>query len=432
MVISRPSRLRLSLSNWSTAQKATFAIAIAALLVSSTFVALNLSSTHPITPFWQIYQDPAFATNELYDSKAPNGTICWASTNASSVIQNTFGINEHVVFGVGIFPLAYNLTLAGLHNLWIDGQGTATKLVVSVLGTNVFNFGNRYVGTVQYPASNDAYNITISNILFDGNATTSAGIPTTVNNGFFIEGGSNVKITGCTFQYFSNHALVISEQGNATGVDASGNFFYKNNLYDIAFAGTVGGNTASDNNFYSTWGIQTWAGNIITYNVFNTMVPTSDAVWTEVGLGNNIISDNQFLTCQTAILIVTNNNIIKGNVINNPQAVSAVVVEANYNLIEGNTIQSGGSINAFVLITANFNMLNGNYLYGTTNSIYTYSGTNNTVTGNNFYGCTYGLLDSATGTAFIGNFVYSTTTPISESGSGSIQHNNILNGVWTP
>jgi hypothetical protein len=89
-----------SLSNWSTAQKATFALAVAALLVSSSLVALNISSTQPITPYWQIYQDPNFNSNGLYDAKAPNGTILFSSTNASDVGAKVFAKLPMTVQGV--------------------------------------------------------------------------------------------------------------------------------------------------------------------------------------------------------------------------------------------------------------------------------------------------------------------------------------------
>ena len=102
-----------SLSNWSAAQKATFALAVAALLVSSSFVALNLSNSgsNPLTPFWQVYTDDA----GNYFGKAPNGTICWTSTDGSTVTQNVVNncpFGGMVDIGIGNFTGANNVTVS--------------------------------------------------------------------------------------------------------------------------------------------------------------------------------------------------------------------------------------------------------------------------------------------------------------------------------
>lgn len=173
---SSPSSTTSAVSGMSQTQKtAVVAVLIAtivAALIGVSLVVNNVSSTQPITPYWQIYKDPAFATNSLYDAKAPNGTICKSSSNQASVFSSVFATNpSHVVVE------AMNCSgddLAVPSKTWLDCDLAVTNLTFTSIGNGAkitggdftAQFGG-YEGGAYSILTNGTYSLTIQTNVFN-------------------------------------------------------------------------------------------------------------------------------------------------------------------------------------------------------------------------------------------------------------------------
>jgi hypothetical protein len=122
-------------SNWSNTQKVAIVGALIATIIGSligaSLVTGNVSSTQPIGAYsYMIYQDPSFTSNGLYDAKAANGTICWTSTNFTTVAQNVINTCNNK----GVIQLLANTTylLDGALSIVGDNSGQASG--ISILG----------------------------------------------------------------------------------------------------------------------------------------------------------------------------------------------------------------------------------------------------------------------------------------------------------
>ena len=152
-----------NLSNWSTAQKSLFAIALIALLAASSFVALNLSNSgnNPLTPFWQVYTD-----GTSYYAKAPNGTVCWTTASADVPINNAIAqlVNGGLIhLGPGYFNISN--TIFDPYCVQLQGEGAEATIIYLVTGANVpiINFNPS-----SYPAYHEGF-AELSNLKIEGN-----------------------------------------------------------------------------------------------------------------------------------------------------------------------------------------------------------------------------------------------------------------------
>lgn len=80
---------------------------LTSLSLSGNVTANNFESTHPMGAYsYMIYQDADFSSNGLYHAKAANGTICFTSTNKTSVlvsVADAASFGDKVVALSGIF-----------------------------------------------------------------------------------------------------------------------------------------------------------------------------------------------------------------------------------------------------------------------------------------------------------------------------------------
>jgi len=166
-------------SNWNMGASGTYGISglswvnATSITVSDTGTFGNVVSTEPIGAYsYMVYVDPS--NTSLYHVKAANGTICWSSTDATSVIQNAISaVNASGAAGIIEFkPGTYyvdNLNVTG--QITLRGTGTVTN--------TAFFFQNGPGNMLNFEQSTEDYGFTISYMQFQGRPslyTTGSGL----------------------------------------------------------------------------------------------------------------------------------------------------------------------------------------------------------------------------------------------------------------
>jgi hypothetical protein len=352
--------------NWNMGASGTYGIS-GLSWVNATSIAVsgigtfgNVVSTEPIGDYsYLIYVDPS--NTSLYDAKATNGTICWSSTSATSVVQSAISaINATGDSGIIYFmPGQY-----GVDNINVTGK--VTLLGVGCLPQRATLLQNGPDSMLNYRESSREFGFAMRDLNLKGASyyyATGSGLYVAPSNDQ--QTLDDVQIERCFFIGFPAYGIYTA---CSWGWMVESSIFEYNCVNDTAAYGLyMGGSTPQA---------------VITKN----KIMDNYGGGLYCGSANSIITDNQIDENTVGACIDGTNIAFSSNLVTGNTGIGIISLSSRAE-ISGNNIYYNGVEG--LLVGGQGSTVTGNSFYGNGNSTtwqFKLATGNCTVTGNNFDG----------------------------------------------